>query len=313
MTFKFKKACILFLLLFFIIAINCKQDCFKLNNKSNYLKIMSHNIFIMSGIGSYSQGYNEKQRIEEIKIAKYWKNNDVLVFQEAFNEPLIDKLKNELHLNGYIYQTNIIGNPDDKINLNGGVFIVSKINFEKVHYEIYENKCGLDSFSHKGFIHIKINLNDTLINIIGTHTQADDKLCLFSSPKNIRFKQLDKLNKYINDNIKNSEIILLVGDLNINKGGDEYNEFLKKYNFNPPVFYGWNYTLDTINNSIAKDRYSNYNSEYLDYTFIKYNNHKNTYLCQKALKINSNKYEWKSVTYSDFSDHYPIFSYLILD
>lgn len=312
MRFKLKKINILFSLLFFMTTINSEQYCFNENNE-NQLKIMSHNIFIMSGIASYSQGYNKEQRIEEIKKANYWKSSDVLIFQEAFNEPLIENLKNELKLSGYIYQTDIIGNPNDKIKLNGGVFIVSKINFEKIHYEIYKNSCGLDGFSHKGFIHIKINLRNIPINIIGTHTQADDKLCLISSPKNIRFKQLDQVNMYINNNIENSEIILLVGDLNMNRGSDEYNEVLKKYNFNSPLFNGWNSTLDTINNSIANDRYSNYNSEYLDYTFIKYNNHKNIYLCQKALKIKSNEYEWKGKTYSDFSDHYPIFSYLTLD
>lgn len=309
----FFKLYILFLYLFFIEIINCNQN-FRVDENKNItqLKIMSHNIFIMSGIASISQNYNTKQRISEIKNANYWKNMDILVFQEAFNEDLIKDLKKELYRNGYIYQTQIIGNPKDSINLNGGVFIVSKLNFDNEYFEIYKEGCGTDNFSNKGFIHVKINLNNIPINIIGTHTQSDDKLCLFNSSKNIRFKQLSQVNNYINQKIKINEIILLVGDLNMNKKSDEYYEILKTYNFNPPIYDNddLNSTLDNINNSIAKDRYLGLNSEYLDYVFIKQNNYKNIKLNQKALKINSNEYEWKNKVYIDFSDHYPIFSNL---
>jgi sphingomyelin phosphodiesterase len=309
------KLYIIILYLFFIKIIYCNQDFHDgdENNKiQKQLKIMSHNIFIMSGIAAISQNYNTKQRIEEMKKASYWKNMDVLVFQEAFNEDLIKDFKNELYKNGYIYQTQILGNPKDLINLNGGVFIVSKLNFEKEYFEIYEKSCGTDNFSNKGFIHIKINLDNILINIIGTHTQSDDNLCLFNNPKNIRFKQLSQLNNYINKNIESNEIILLIGDLNIDKGSNEYHEMLKLYNFNPPIYDNDDLksTLDNINNSIAKDRYSGLKSEYLDYVFIKKNNYKNINLNQKALKIKSNNYEWKNKKYSDFSDHYPIFSNL---
>lgn len=308
------KLYIVLLCLFFINIINCNQELDDRNENKNktQLNIMSHNIFIMSGIAAISQNYNAKQRIEEIKKAEYWKNMDVLVFQEAFNEDLIKDLKNELHKNGYIYQTQILGNPKDPINLNGGVFIVSRLYFEKEYFEIYEKGCGTDNFSNKGFIHIKIKLINIPINIIGTHTQSDDNLCLFDNPKDIRFKQLDQLNKYIDENIENDEIILLIGDLNLNKENDEYHEILKLYNFNPPIYDNndLKYTLDNTNNSIANDRYSGLNSEYLDYVFIKQNNYKNINLKQKALKINSNNYEWKNKIYSDFSDHYPIFSNL---
>lgn len=307
-------------LLFIITKINCNQQYFSVNkNNENKLelKIMSHNIFIMPKIGElFEDSYNKKQRIEEIKKSDYWKNADILVFQEAFDKYLVEDLKNELRKNGYIYQTKIIG--INKIKINGGVFIVSKLQFEEEpKYKIYEKSCGSDYLLYnKGFIHIKIKVEGIPVNIIGTHTQFDDKKCIFNNPKNIRFEQLNQISIYINQNIKNEEIIILVGDLNINKNSDEYKCIIQKYNLSEPLYESnHNYTYDTINNSIAKDRDSKLSFPegplYLDYTFLENNN--NLKINQKVLKINSNNYEWKNKTYCDFSDHYPIISTLILN
>lgn len=108
------------------------------------------------------------ERAKRISKSDYVKNQDVIVFEEAFDTSarkiLLDNLREE-----YPYQTDVVGrtkkNWDASLGnfrsyslVNGGVVILSKWPIEeKIQYIFNDSGCGTDWFANKGFVYVKIN------------------------------------------------------------------------------------------------------------------------------------------------------------
>lgn len=68
-------------------------------------------------------------------------------------------------------------------------------------------------------------------------------------------------------NIPKDETVYIGGDLNVNKGTEEFKDMLKNLNVNDVLYAGHNSTWDPQSNSIAKYNYPNGKPEHLDYIF----------------------------------------------
>lgn len=148
---------------------------------------------------------------------------DVLCLQEVFVESgrkfLIDKLK--------YYWPYYVGkaNKDEYIVEDSGLMVFSKYPIISHIFYPYEPNIGVDKLSNKGFLLIKININDSDIRIINTHMQSDEGTTPGKNIKqqDIRRSQLLQISEVKSD--------IVVGDLNIDHKTLEYktiSQILKK-------------------------------------------------------------------------------------
>ncbi|MDI7234725.1 sphingomyelin phosphodiesterase, partial [Leptospira santarosai] len=134
------------------------------------IKILSHNVFLLpKGLPGWGN-WGQNERAERIASSNYIRNQDVIVFDEAFDtnarKILLDGVRSE-----YPYQTDVIGRTQEDWDAtlgdyrsdaftNGGVVVVSKWPIEeKIQYIFKERGCGADFFSNKGFAYVRINKN----------------------------------------------------------------------------------------------------------------------------------------------------------
>ncbi|MDI7208929.1 sphingomyelin phosphodiesterase, partial [Leptospira santarosai] len=160
--------------------------------------------------------WGQNERAERIASSNYIRNQDVIVFDEAFDtnarKILLDGVRSE-----YPYQTDVIGRTKEgwKATLgnyrseaftNGGVVVVSKWPIEeKIQYIFKERGCGADFFSNKGFAYVRINKNGRKFHIIGTHVQAQDSACA-NLGKVSRMNQFNEIKSFIDSaKIPNNE------------------------------------------------------------------------------------------------------------
>ena len=291
---------------------------------SGNLKIASYNVFMLSR--NLYPNWGQIQRADLISKTNFLKNNDVIIFNEAFDNvastKLLENVKKE-----YPNQTPVLGRSKNgwdstsgsyssTVFEDGGVTIVSKHPIVKKEQYVYKNGCGEDYHSNKGFIYAKIEKNGQNVHVFGTHTQADDSSCSTGQAKNIRTSQFKELKEYIKSkNIPKNEVVLIGGDLNVNKSHDgkytdEYTKMLKELNVNSPHYKGHTATWDPKTNSIAKFSHPNYEAEYLDYILVDKDHAQPNNWYNNALAVPSKPWSvtahFKKYMYRDLSDHYPV-------
>ena len=158
------------------------------------------------------------------------------------------------------------------------------------------------SFLFCRFVVAKIDVNGAIMNVIGTHLQADDQFCKKPDIPVVRASQLQQISTLVN---QLSGPSILAGDLNVPHGSEEFYEMTKLLGISdykligPPSF-------DTKGNSIAFKRYGgNEESSTLDYVVplgFSENNWVNEVVPVKMDEFCGNGL-------NDFSDHYPIIGY----
>ncbi|EMJ97732.1 sphingomyelin phosphodiesterase [Leptospira alstonii serovar Pingchang str. 80-412] len=289
------------------------------------IKILSHNVFLLPkelpGWGDWAQN----ERAELIASSDHIKNQDLIVFEEVFDANargiLLDKIRSM-----YPYQTDVIGRtPNDwdatlgdykSLSLiNGGVVIVSKWPIEeKIQYIFHDSGCGVDYFSNKGFVYVKIDKNGNKIHLIGTHVQSEDSECS-DSGVSVRANQFDEIRNFIDSKkIPNDEIVLIAGDLNAIKGSREYYNMLTRLNANEPTYAGIPFTWDTKTNEMAAFYYEKEEPVYLDYILVSKSHFQPSVWQNLAYDPISTK-TWTAAGYTsdEFSDHYPVYGFIYAD
>ncbi|SFS72074.1 sphingomyelin phosphodiesterase [Marininema halotolerans] len=211
------------------------------NNSSEDLRILTHNVYFLPRIVS-NEGQMSRARL--IAKADYVKENDVVIFQELFDDGAADLLLKKLK-EDYPYQTPVIGESKkgwDKsmgssmwFNLtNGGVAILSKWPIEKKIQYIYKRESKEDQYAGKGFAYVTINKNGEKIHIMGTHLQSGAK----KKELNIKQSQLREIRDFIEERkIPRSEKVFIGGDFNIQpeKRPEEYANTLATLNVMEPI------------------------------------------------------------------------------
>ncbi|MBO0439628.1 sphingomyelin phosphodiesterase [Enterococcus sp. DIV0869a] len=314
---------IIFLLSFVTIGFNPQKSSAESSN--SYLedfKITTHNVYFLST--KLYPNWGQGQRADLISQAEYIKNNDIVIFNEVFDVNASKQLLSNLE-GLYPHQTPVLGrsrsgwdktegNYSDIVPENGGVAVISKWPIaEKIQY-VFQRGGGMDNLSNKGFVYVKIMKNDKAYHVIGTHLQADDSLIPIETAMAIRATQIKEIQTFIkNKNIPENEVVFIGGDMNVKYESTEYNNMISNLNVSPLTnvkghFASW----DPTTNSIANYNYPNESPQYLDYIFVDKDHANPKSWSNEIKKVKSPEWSvtswWKTYTYNDYSDHYPVFA-----
>ncbi|UPY78950.1 sphingomyelin phosphodiesterase [Leptospira weilii] len=296
------------------------------NPQDSEIKILSHNVSLIStqlpGWGDWGQ----KERAEQIASSDYINNQDVIVF-----EGLSDANARKILLDGvrsqYPYQTEAVGRTRNGWNttlgvyrqstsVDGGVVIVSQWPIEeKVQYIFNNPGCGVESSYHKGFIYVRINKHGKKFHIIGTQVQTVVPACS-DLGRSVRTSQFNNIKDFINTKeIPKNELVLIAGDLNIARGSDEYYEMLTNLNVNEPKYAGIPYTRDPQVNAFAALRHRGSQPTYTNYVLVS-KSHSQPEVWQNLAYDPISPKIWKRsnghISY-EFSDSYPVYGFVYAD
>ncbi|MFE3650501.1 sphingomyelin phosphodiesterase [Streptomyces sp. NPDC059122] len=284
------------------------------------LKVLTYNTFLMSK--NLYPNWGQDHRAQAIASADFFHGNDVVVLQEAFDNSSSDALKSQAAAE-YPHQTPVVGRsrsgwdatsgaysavtPED-----GGVTLLSKWPVLRKEQHIYQDACGSDSYSNKGFVYAVLDVDGTKVHVVGTHTQSTDSGCKAGEAAADRAKQLKELDAFLDaKNIPANEEIMVAGDMNIDSHGAEYNALLANADLAPADSRtGHPYSFDTQQNSIAAYRYPNDPREDLDYVLFRNGHARPSGWGNTVVKEQSAPWtvsSWgKDYTYTNLSDHYPV-------
>lgn len=202
----------------------------------------------------------QEERLDQIAqwISRYHSSIDAFIFAELIQPSLETTLRKTLFSLGYIHYTT------QRLNLHtvrSGVVIYSRHPILATNDVSYQTECeGSDCLADKNMLYAQLNVNGVSAHLFMTHLHA------WSTPlsKSVRTQQLLQLRQFIDlHNIPSQELILVIGDFNIDN--DKNEEVLQLLNAtNIPLASSQDTTMDpTLNPLVGLDNIEYYsNDEY---------------------------------------------------
>ncbi|WP_434599253.1 sphingomyelin phosphodiesterase [Streptomyces sp. A5-4] len=284
------------------------------------LKVLTYNTFLFSK--TLYPNWGQDHRAKTIPEASFFQGNDVVVVQEAFDNGASDALKSNAAAQ-YPHQTPVMGRSKDGWDAtggsysattpeDGGVAILSKWPVVRKEQYVYQDACGSDWYSNKGFVYAVLNVNGAKVHVVGTHTQSTDPGCGAGEAAQMRSRQFKAMDAFLDaKNIPASEQVLVAGDFNVDSHSAEYASMLADAGLTAADSRtGHPYSFDTADNSIAAERYPDDPREDLDYVLHRAGHAKPAGWKNDVLKEQSAPWtvsSWgKKYTYTNLSDHYPV-------
>ncbi|ARZ70450.1 sphingomyelin phosphodiesterase [Streptomyces sp. HU2014] len=284
------------------------------------LKVLTYNTFLMSK--NLYPNWGQDHRAKEITAAGFFRGNDVVVLQEAFDNEASDALKAGA-AGQYPHQTPVVGRSKDGWDAtggnysattpeDGGVTILSKWPIVRKEQVIFADACGADWWSNKGFAYAVLDVNGAKVHVVGTHAQSTDSGCGAGEAVADRAKQFRQIGAFLDaKKIPAGEQVMVAGDLNVDFHGDEYPSMLANAGLEPAgTRDGHPYSFDTKENSIAAYRYPADGREDLDYVLHRKGHARPATWRNTVVKERSAPWtvsSWgKDYTYTNLSDHYPV-------
>ncbi|KAA1415958.1 sphingomyelin phosphodiesterase [Nocardioides humilatus] len=281
-----------------------------------HIRVLTHNVMLMNPIAG---DFGNATRADLIAEADYVRGYDVVAFQEAFDNGPVDRLTARLRPE-YPFQTPVLGRgtagwdestgpllwplrPED-----GGVAVLSKWPILQQVQHIYDIGCGFDALAAKGFVYVQLNVRGKRVHVVASHTQADDSLCIFRSPAQIRAAQFAAIDRFLDARrIPADEQVIIMGDLNVVRSSPEYASMLSVLDSVAPTSYGGSTTsFDPETNSLAAARYPGEPGQDLDYVLQRRTNQSPGAWPNRVLAAKAPAWNLGDVTYHDYSDHYPL-------
>ncbi|MGW6062751.1 sphingomyelin phosphodiesterase [Streptomyces sp. NPDC055189] len=284
------------------------------------LKVLSYNAFLMSK--NLYPNWGQDHRAKAIPAADFFQGKDVVVLQEAFDNSSSDVLKANA-ADRYPHQTPVMGRSKDGWDATGGAYssvtpedggvtVLSKWPILRKEQYVYQEACGSDSFSNKGFVYAQLNVNGKKVHVVGTHTQSTDPGCGSGEAAATRASQFKEMDAFLEaKNIPSDEQVIAAGDFNVDSHSGEYASMLADGGFAPADGRsGHPYSFDTRDNSIAAERYPDDPREDLDYVLHREGHARPAAWHNEVVKEQSAPWtvsSWgKKYTYTNLSDHYPL-------
>ncbi|WP_330302314.1 MULTISPECIES: sphingomyelin phosphodiesterase [unclassified Streptomyces] len=287
------------------------------------MRVLTYNVFLMSK--NLYPNWGQDHRAAEIPRTSFFRGNDVVVLQEAFDNSSSDALKSAA-AGEYPYQTPVVGRsrsgwdatggayssttPED-----GGVTVLSKWPILHKEQYVYKDACGADWWSNKGFAYVVLNVNGIKVHVVGTHAQSTDSGCGAGEAASMRSRQFEAIDAFLDaKNIPADEQVLVAGDFNVDSRGSEYASMLADAGLvGADARTGHPYSFDTQENSIAHDRYPTDPREDLDYVLQRADHARPAVWKNEVVKEQSAPWTVSSwgtdYTYTNLSDHYPLSAY----
>ncbi|OKJ93544.1 phospholipase [Streptomyces sp. CB03234] len=284
------------------------------------LKVLTYNAFLFSK--TLYPNWGQDHRAKEIPAAPFFRGQDVVVLQEAFDNSSSDALMRAAAAQ-YPYQTPVMGRGKDGWDAtsgaysattpeDGGVTVLSKWPIVRKEQYVYKDACGADWYSNKGFVYAVLNVNGSRVHVVGTHAQSTDPGCSAGEAAQMRSRQFRAMDAFLDaKNIPSSEQVLVAGDFNVDSHSGEYATMLADAGLaGADARTGHPYSFDTRDNSIAAERYPDDPREDLDYVLHRAGHAKPAGWTNEVIKEQSAPWtvsSWgKQYTYTNLSDHYPV-------
>ncbi|MFN8237476.1 MAG: sphingomyelin phosphodiesterase [Chitinophagales bacterium] len=261
------------------------------------LKILSWNIFMVPPVI-----FRSCQQERAVMIGDYIKAQqpDVIILEETFMKKTREIIYTHLK-ESYPFQSDITKR--GLLKSNSGVWILSKFPLLKQDFITYKNKKSGDRFSRKGATFTEINIHGNPVQIIGTHTQSQEK---YRTVRELQFQQLKSAlaDKYFNPAIPQ----LIIGDLNADYyDTTAYYSMLSIFDASPVHYSGEKYSWDGVNNDLA-NKFFEHIQQTLDYILLRKEH-------ETSAKINSVEILkptkdgcFCKKAFFNLSDHHPIVS-----
>ncbi|MFD8821505.1 sphingomyelin phosphodiesterase [Streptomyces sp. NPDC059605] len=284
------------------------------------LRVLTYNTFLFSK--NLYPNWGQDHRAAEIPKTSFFRGNDVVVLQEAFDNSSSDALLNNAAAQ-YPYRTPVVGRSKSGWDATGGAYsaltpedggvtVLSKWPVVRKEQYVYKDACGSDRWSNKGFAYAELDVNGARVHVVGTHTQSTDPGCgagEAAAKRSLQFKELDAFLDA--KNIPASEQVVVAGDFNVDFHSPEYSSMLADAGLAPAsARTGHPYSFDTRDNSIAADRYPDDPREDLDHVLYRAGHAQPSGWTNEVVKERSAPWtvsSWgRSYTYTNLSDHYPV-------
>ncbi|MCI3935398.1 sphingomyelin phosphodiesterase [Streptomyces sp. AN091965] len=284
------------------------------------LKVLTYNAFLFSK--TLYPNWGQDHRAKEIPAAGFFRGNDVVVVQEAFDNSASEALqKNASAL--YPHQTPVVGRSKSGWDATGGAYsaltpedggvtVLSKWPIVRKEQYVYKDACGADHHSNKGFAYVVLDVNGTKVHVVGTHAQSTDPGCSAGEAATTRAKQFKELDAFLDaQRIPANEQVMVAGDFNVDSHSPEYASMLADAGLAPAdERTGHPYSFDTRDNSIAAERYPSDPREDLDHVLHRQGHARPSAWKNDVVKERSAPWtvsSWgKQYTYTNLSDHYPV-------
>ncbi|MCX3060636.1 sphingomyelin phosphodiesterase [Streptomyces beihaiensis] len=285
------------------------------------LDVMTYNTFLMST--TLYPNWGQEYRAGAIASAPVFQGHDVVVVEEAFDNSASDKLADGAAEHGYAYRTPVVGRSRDGWDAtggsyssltpeDGGVMLLSKWPILRREQYVYHDACGSDALSNKGFVYAVLDVNGQRVHVVGTHTQSDDSACASGQAARVRSSQFKEMSAFLAaKNIPADEEVLVTGDMNVDSRSPEYASMLTDAGLvGADSRTGHPYSFDTTENSIARYRYPDDPSQDIDYALFRAGHARPSGWDNDVVRTSCAPWTvrswWKSYTYTDLSDHYPL-------
>lgn len=286
-------------------------------------KIASYNVFMLPE--ALYPNWGQEQRADLIAQQNVLAGQDVVVLQELFHNEGGDRLLNQLKRD-YPNQTPVVGRTrsgwdatqgsySDVTPEDGGVAIVSRWPISRKVQFVYKDACGADWFSNKGFAYVKLAAPSGAVHVIGTHMQSEDDGCTSGQPGQVRARQRAQIAAFLAaERIPANEPVYVAGDMNVIESSAEYPAMLAELGAAGPQHSGHPFSWDCRDNSVCLDQYGpEYASEHLDYVLAIEGHPTPNRFINDTRRVKSPSWSVTATgttyTYTDFSDHYPVFGY----
>ncbi|KUL54338.1 MULTISPECIES: sphingomyelin phosphodiesterase [unclassified Streptomyces] len=287
------------------------------------LKVLTYNTFLFSK--TLYPNWGQDHRAKAIPEAGFFRGQDVVVLQEAFDNSSSGALKNAA-ADRYPHQTPVLGRSKSGWDATGGAYsavapedggvtVLSKWPIVRKEQYVYKDACGSDAYSNKGFVYAVLDVNGVRTHVVGTHTQSTDPGCGAGEAVATRAKQFKEVDAFLDaKKIPAGEQVLVAGDLNVDGHSAEYASMLAAGGLAPAdARTGHPYSFDTRDNSIAAERYPDDPREDLDHILHREGHARPATWHNDVVKERSAPWtvsSWgKDHTYTNLSDHYPVTAY----
>ena len=144
---------------------------------------------------------DNKSKSRATLISPLLRDFDIVVLNEAFvnHTSLLHATSHERYVPGRVWYH----------IFSSGVMILSKYEIIESEYQVYQHRQGVDWFTGKGIVRVRVRVDETLLDVLGTHMQASNS----GGAQMARAAQAEQLGQYIR--CLESSTIVLAGDLNM--------------------------------------------------------------------------------------------------
>jgi sphingomyelin phosphodiesterase len=295
---------IILILFMIVIAVNQANTCESapknahLVSKQRELKILTWNIYMLP-FCSELHGNCKRAEIIAHRLAGY--NNDIIVFEEAFDRRARKILRSQLKMD-YPFMYGPANDNGFSFKTNSGIWILSKIPLRQLEQIEFRNRFGIDAFARKGAVLFEGDWQGQSFQLLGTHLQAN-------SPDSVRIGQCREIaDKLLRKYTKPEVPQIVCGDFNI--------EFEDKVNYgnmltlldaeNGNLLGTQQISYDEIDNKLAQK--VNGRKSLIDYILLR-----NSKAIRNIVRQVFVLKEQTSDKISDLSDHYGIEAFVHFD